>query len=87
MALVANVQQIKLIIDLAPSAIGYVMRLDSPANAAPLAQATRPLANAMANLAKRRKPQVLGIACVHYRLGPLFGRFIPGLVIPRFALM
>jgi hypothetical protein len=37
MALVANVQQIKLVIDLAPSAIGYVVRFDSPANATPLA--------------------------------------------------
>lgn len=38
-ALVANVQKIKLMIDFAPSAIRDVMRLDSTPNPAPLADA------------------------------------------------
>lgn len=87
MALVANVQKVELVIDFAPAAIDYVMRLDGTATPAPLADASRPLANAIANLAERRKPQVLSVGCIAHRLGSLFGRFIPGRVIPRFDLM
>ena len=86
-ALVANVQEIKLMIDFAPSAIRDVMRLDSTPNPTPLANAARPKTNAIANFAKRRKSQVLSVGCVCHRLGSLFGRFIPGRVIPRFDFM
>lgn len=87
MTLVANVKKIKLAIDLAPSAIGNMMRLNSASNPAPLTDASRPQANAVANFAERRKPQILSVGCVCHRLGSLFGRFIPGRVTPRFDLM
>jgi hypothetical protein len=54
MAVMANIQQVKLVINFSPFAVGYVVRFRSLSQAAPLANALRAIANATTHLTKGR---------------------------------